>query len=287
MTWDADNPFSIVVVAGLGPRERPHHPRGHLRRDVGADQLLPPVDAGGRRRRATYDAQPQRVLRPDPADQPAHPRHRRRHHAHGEAWEFFQLGKYLERACQTARILDVKYHILLPQVGARRHAGRQRPLGRHPDELLGLRAVPQEAAGRPRSTPATAVADFLIFDPQFPRSVRRCLWECRGGAAAAARATRSGRARPTPSTAIAELLAWLDGRTIARVIRAGLHESLTHVVDTVHDIGEAIHATYFDVEVAPHRKAPFDPGRRRRRRRSANDPDTECWRARVEAAGVP
>ena len=34
--------------------------------------------------------------------------------SHGEAWEFFQLGKYLERACQTARILDVKYHILLP-----------------------------------------------------------------------------------------------------------------------------------------------------------------------------
>ncbi len=41
--------------------------------------------------------------------------------AHGEAWEFFRFGKYLERACQTARILDVKYHILLPtgeQVGA-------------------------------------------------------------------------------------------------------------------------------------------------------------------------
>ena len=40
--------------------------------------------------------------------------------SHGEAWEFFLLGKYLERACQTARILDVKYHILLPtpeQVG--------------------------------------------------------------------------------------------------------------------------------------------------------------------------
>ena len=40
--------------------------------------------------------------------------------SHGEAWEFFRLGKYLERACQTARILDVKYHILLPtpqQVG--------------------------------------------------------------------------------------------------------------------------------------------------------------------------
>src|SRR5258708_4119449 len=34
--------------------------------------------------------------------------------SHGEAWEFFRLGAHLERACQTARILDVKYHTLLP-----------------------------------------------------------------------------------------------------------------------------------------------------------------------------
>src|SRR6516225_7333436 len=34
--------------------------------------------------------------------------------AHDEAWDFLRLGKYLERACQTARILDVKYHMLLP-----------------------------------------------------------------------------------------------------------------------------------------------------------------------------
>ena len=34
--------------------------------------------------------------------------------AHGEAWDFLRLGKYLERAAQTARILDVKYHMLLP-----------------------------------------------------------------------------------------------------------------------------------------------------------------------------
>src|SRR5262245_36865226 len=26
--------------------------------------------------------------------------------SHGEAWDFFRMGKYLERACQTARILD-------------------------------------------------------------------------------------------------------------------------------------------------------------------------------------
>ena len=121
--------------------------------------------------------------------------------SHGEAWEFFRLGKYLERACQTARILDVKYHILLPTPAAGRHAGGQRPLGRDPDELLRLRAVPQDS-GR-RADPSVSVADFLIFDPLFPRSVRRCLRECQAaahaisGRPAAGRATRSSSASKT------------------------------------------------------------------------------------------
>ena len=91
---------------------------------------------------------PQRLLQPDQADQPADHGISDGTMSHGEAWEFFQLGKYLERASQTARILDVKYHILLPTP---EHVGtpdRQRPLGGDPDELLGLRAVPQAAAGR-------------------------------------------------------------------------------------------------------------------------------------------
>jgi hypothetical protein len=42
------------------------------------------------------------------------------------------------------------------------------------------------------------------------------------------------------------LLAWLDARDLLSVIDAGLHESLTRVVDSVHAIGEAIPSTDFD-----------------------------------------
>ncbi|MEI9894156.1 MAG: alpha-E domain-containing protein [Chthoniobacter sp.] len=34
---------------------------------------------------------------------------------HGEGWDFLQIGKYLERADSTSRLLDLKYHILLPR----------------------------------------------------------------------------------------------------------------------------------------------------------------------------
>ncbi len=36
--------------------------------------------------------------------------------SHNEAWHFGQLGRFLERADKTSRILDVKYFILLPSV---------------------------------------------------------------------------------------------------------------------------------------------------------------------------
>ena len=35
---------------------------------------------------------------------------------HGEAWHFCQMGRMLERADKTSRLLDVKYFILLPKV---------------------------------------------------------------------------------------------------------------------------------------------------------------------------
>ncbi|HEX4611714.1 MAG TPA: alpha-E domain-containing protein [Urbifossiella sp.] len=173
--------------------------------------------------------------------------------SHGEAWEFFKLGTYLERVSQTARIMDVKYHTLLPQV---------EDVGTPTDNAHWV-AILMSCSGyepfhkklRPAPLdPAVAVAEFLIFDEQFPRSIRRCVWECEGAAAAAA-GNPLGRA-PTPAeTAVGDLLAWLDRRTITDVIRDGLHEALTHVVDSVYTIGEAIHASFFAAELKPPLRA--------------------------------
>ena len=43
---------------------------------------------------------------------------------HGEAWHFSQVGRMLERADKTSRILDVKYYILLADRCRRRHSIR-------------------------------------------------------------------------------------------------------------------------------------------------------------------
>ena len=161
--------------------------------------------------------------------------------SHGEAWEFFQLGKNLERACQTARILDVKYHILLPapdQVGT-------------PVDNAHWVAILTSCSGyepyhkkhRATADPGSAVADFLFFDPLFPRSVRRCVAEC----LRATHAISGGDGEV--ERLLNELHDWLSRTDIRAVIRAGLHESLLSVVSRIHAIGEAIRRYYFDARV--------------------------------------
>jgi uncharacterized alpha-E superfamily protein len=162
--------------------------------------------------------------------------------SHGEAWEFFQLGKYLERSCQTARILDVKYHILLPtpeQIGT-------------PVDNAHWVAILMSCSGyepfhkqRPGADPGLAVADFLIFDSIFPRSVRFCLAKCRA-AAYAISGRPPGLASNEAEHALDGLVDWLNLIRIDDFVEAGLHEALTSVINRIHGIGEAIHRTYFD-----------------------------------------
>jgi uncharacterized alpha-E superfamily protein len=160
-----------------------------------------------------------------------------------EAWDFFQLGRYLERASQTARILDVKYHILLPSP---EHIGT--PIdGAHWAAILkscsGYEVFHKHRRG---ADLGSAVAEFLIFDNLFPRSIRHCLNTCRQAAHRI-----SGRKRNQPGNEaerqLDASLDWLNLVTIDDLIRTGLHESLTGVIDRIHDIGAAVHDTFFDI----------------------------------------
>jgi len=76
------------------------------------------------------------------------------------------------------------------------------------------------------------------------------VWECEGAAAAAA-GNAVGREPTGAEREIGELLRWLDDRTIADVVREGLHESLTHIVDAVTRVGNAIHGSFFSAELKP------------------------------------
>jgi uncharacterized alpha-E superfamily protein len=167
--------------------------------------------------------------------------------SHGEAWEFFCLGKNLERACQTARVLDVKYHFLLPQVA---------DIGSPIDNAHWVAILMSCSGYEPfhkkslsSADPGTAVAEFLIYEDAFPRSIHHCLSSCRRSLDSIGRPV--GLDATEVDRRLDELLQWLDSREILDLIRGGLHESLTYVVDSIHSIGSAIDETYFAGQIRP------------------------------------
>jgi uncharacterized alpha-E superfamily protein len=165
--------------------------------------------------------------------------------SHGEAWDFFLLGKHLERACQTARILDVKYHLLLPTpdlIGTPIDSAHWMAILK---SCSGYEPFHKQRAGFEHGT---QVADFLIFDRIFPRSVRFCLYKCK-----TASERISGRKRGEPGNELERqldaLIDWLNLLGIEDLVRAGLHESLTKVVDAIHEMGDAVYRDYFEIPV--------------------------------------
>jgi uncharacterized alpha-E superfamily protein len=175
--------------------------------------------------------------------------------SHGEAWDFIQLGKYLERACQTARILDVKYHILLPTP---EHVGTPVDNAHWVAILTSCSGYEPFRKQRFTAEPGLAIPDFLIFDPLFPRSLRHCLRQCQLSAHAI-----SNRPLSQPGNevehALHGLVGWLHLIKINDFVQAGLHEALTSVINRIHDIGNAIHRTYFDVHLQTPPSSPPTP----------------------------
>lgn len=91
---------------------------------------------------------------------------------HGEGWQFLQVGKYLERADSTSRVLDIKYHILLPlgeQVGGNVDITQWMAVLR---SCSAMEAFLKISHGQVTSW---GVAKFLILHDTFPRSIRFCV----------------------------------------------------------------------------------------------------------------
>ncbi|ABD27210.1 protein of unknown function DUF403 [Novosphingobium aromaticivorans DSM 12444] len=101
-----------------------------------------------------------------------------------EIYNFARLGSFIERADNTARILDVKYYVLLPSVS---YVGSSLDNVQWENvlrSLAGERAYRWLNAGRmdPRG-----IAEFLILDERFPRSLAFCYSKLRSNLASLAR----------------------------------------------------------------------------------------------------
>lgn len=159
-----------------------------------------------------------------------------------EAWCFYQIGRHIERADQSTRLLDAKYHLLLPSVedvGSPVDASRWNALLRSAAGYHAFRKV------HPRGMTPADVAGFMLFHRAFPRSVLACVAEIGNHIAD----LRSGYAIPGATGVtgrLDDLRRLIDDADIDSVIAGGLHEYLDRVQQHLHalsrDIGREMFA---------------------------------------------
>jgi uncharacterized alpha-E superfamily protein len=156
-----------------------------------------------------------------------------------ESFWFVRLGAQIERADNTARILDVKYHVLLPEhsgVGSMLDYYQWTSLLRANSATRAYQAVYREEV-KPWN-----VAELLILRPEMPRSLRSCYDEIVDCLDQIARihGGRRGECHRIAGAMAAELR---YGR-IEDIFRAGLHERLTDFIDRSAVLGDQIGAFY-------------------------------------------
>ncbi len=163
---------------------------------------------------------------------------------HNEGWHFGQIGRLIERADKTARILDVKYFILLPS---------PKDVGTTLDELQWMALLKSASAyemyrkqGAHRISPM-AVAEFLILDKEFPRSVRSCISEAERSLHHIT-GTPIGNWRIPVERSLGRLRSDLDYITIEEIIQQGLHEFLDDLQSRMNEVGDKIFTTFFSLE---------------------------------------
>lgn len=160
-----------------------------------------------------------------------------------DGYDFLHLGYHLERADNTARLMDVKYYVLLPKVefvGSGLDNYQWSTLLR---ALSAHRAFHWAYGG---DVTAGKIAHFLILNPQSPRSLLTCV---QGMNAHLDRLAR-GYNRTTPAQSRARaMLGELAELTVEDVFEEGLHDFLSRFIDEVASLGFLVRETYLSGDV--------------------------------------
>ncbi len=167
------------------------------------------------------------------------------------ALSFIKLGTFLERADNTARILDVKYHILLPSVndvGGAADYYQWGSLLKSVSAFEAYRKIYRDVISPLR------VAELLILRDDMPRSLHACMNEVE-----AALIDINGSSGREARRRAGELHAVLHFSLIEDVVEQGLHEYLTDFVAATGSLGREIRDAYMSrrdrFEAVPEQRA--------------------------------
>jgi uncharacterized alpha-E superfamily protein len=159
---------------------------------------------------------------------------------HDEAYSFLEIGRRLERADMTTRVLDVQAGILV---------GVATPV--HPYADVTWMSVLDSLAARQMfrrsghgGAPGPQALRFLLKHPQFPRSVERCLTEV-------SRALMELPDYEAPMEACATAQRALEDTDVAALADVGLHEFVDDLQERIFALHDRLTAVYFRNTVSP------------------------------------
>lgn len=159
-----------------------------------------------------------------------------------DGYHFLGLGYGIERADSTARLMDVKYYVLLPRadyVGAGLDTHQWMTLLR---ALSAHRAFHWAYGGE---ITAAKVADFLILNRRCPRSLLTSV----GGARDHLKWLAEEYGRTTPAQArVAALVHDFARLTVEQIFDEGVHDFLTRFIRENADLASLVHEAYFSGE---------------------------------------
>ncbi len=155
-----------------------------------------------------------------------------------DSYNFLDLGMAIERIDSTARLLDVKYHVLLPSVS---------DVGLGADHFQWMSLL--QAAGAQRAyfaetksdLSARGVSEFLIMNLRFPRAIRFNLRR----ALATVSDLEVFYDRSSPVTvALSDFVGHIERHSIETIFQFGLHEFLTEIIERNYGVANQLGQAY-------------------------------------------
>ncbi len=183
----------------------------------------------------------------------------------GEAFHFAHLGRMLERADKTSRILDVKYFLLSPppsplpatpkpsqsQSQSSQGQAQGNGIASNVDQvgwntLLNSASALQMYRQLHHVTTPTTVSDFLLLDRHFPRSILRCVRRA-DESLHSITGRAHGSVQHEAERLLGRLRSELDYAKIEEIMEHGLHQYVDALQVQINDVGGAIQKQFFDL----------------------------------------
>ena len=167
-----------------------------------------------------------------------------------ESWHFGNIGRLIERADKTSRILDVKYHIILPsseEVGT-------------PIDIIQWAALLKSVSAYDMYRKENGnlntgkIVEFLILNKLFPRSIIRCVTQTELSLHVIS-GNSSGGYSNSPEKQIGLIRSEMEFSDVGDIFKRGLHEYLDDIQIKLNVLSKEIQSTFFSRSVSKHARS--------------------------------